>query len=175
MKRLPPTLRERKRYVAFKIFCDEPIAKDELTRTVWTRALSLLGEIQASSIGLWVIDFSEEVQEGFLVCRNEALWKIKAILAFIGDINGKRVHICVTGVSGTIKALKRKFLNKGSPLIEEKKYDKLVNLEIVRSYGECVDALPKDKELLSRLKDLKMRYIGLMKSDLEMESNLGGE
>ena len=175
MKRLPPTLREKKRYVAFKIFSDELLSKDELTKAVWSGGLSLLGEIQASSLGLWVIDFSEEQMEGFLVCRNEALWNIKAILAFIGEINGKRVHICVTGVSGTIKALKRKFLNKGPSIIEERRYDKLVNLEIIRSYGECVDALPKDKELLSRLKDLKMKYIGLMESDLEMEKSFGGK
>jgi ribonuclease P/MRP protein subunit POP5 len=174
MKRLPPTLREKKRYVAFKVVSDVPIIKEEITRTIWTQALSLLGEIQASSLGLWVLDYSEDAQEGFLVCRNEDLWKIKAVLAFIGEINEKRVHVCVAGVSGTIKALKRKFLNKGPSIKEEKKYDKLVNFEIIRSFGECVDALPKDKELLSRLKDLKMRYIGLMKSDLEMESNLGG-
>lgn len=174
MKRLPPTLREKKRYVAFEVLCDESLVKEDITREIWKHALSLLGEIQASSLGLWVLDYNSGTGEGFLVCRNEALWKIKAVLAFVGEINEKKVHICVKGVSGTIKALKRKFLNKGPSIIEEKKYNKLVNLEIVRSYGECFDALPKDKELLSRLKDLKMKYIGLTTGDLEMESKLGG-
>ncbi|MEE8402168.1 MAG: Rpp14/Pop5 family protein [Candidatus Hydrothermarchaeaceae archaeon] len=166
MKRLPPTLREKKRYVAFKVESDEPITKDEMTRAVWNHALSLLGEIQASSLGLWVLDYNEDAQEGFLVCKNESLWKVKAVLALVGEINGRKAHVCVKGVSGTIKALKRKFLNKGPPLIEEKKYDNPMNLEIVRSCGDCFDALPGDKELLLRLKDLKMRYVGLMKSDL---------
>jgi ribonuclease P/MRP protein subunit POP5 len=166
MKRLPPTLREKKRYVAFKVGSDEPIIKEEITRAIWIQALSLLGEIQASSLGLRVLYYSKGTQEGFLVCRNEDLWKIEAVLALMGEINEKKVHVCVKGVSGTIKALKRKFLNKGPPIIEEKKDDNLMNLEIIRSYGDCLDALPNDKELLSRLKDLKMRYIGLMKSDL---------
>jgi ribonuclease P/MRP protein subunit POP5 len=174
MKRLPPTLREKKRYVAFKLHSDEQISKDELRKAVWTWSLSLLGEIQASALSLWVLDLDEENQIGFLVCRNEALWKIKAVLGLIGEINGKRAHVCVTGVSGTIKALKRKFLNTEPSIIQEKRYDKLLNLEIVREYGECVDAVPKNKELLSRLKDLKMKYIGLMRSDLEVESSVGG-
>ncbi|MEE9564376.1 MAG: Rpp14/Pop5 family protein [Candidatus Hydrothermarchaeaceae archaeon] len=174
MKRLPPTLREKKRYVAFKVVSDEPIIKEEITRVIWTHALSLLGEMQASSLSLWVLDYNESTQEGFLVCRNEELWKVKGVLVLIGEINEKRAHVCVNGVSGTIKALKRKFLNKGPSIIEEKKHDKLTDLEIIRSYGECIDALPNDKELLSRLRDLKMRYIGLMRSDLEMKSNLGG-
>jgi ribonuclease P/MRP protein subunit POP5 len=175
MKRLPPTLQEKKRYVAFEVLSDEPLAKEEITKEIWKQALFLLGEIQASSLGLRVLDYNQDSAEGFLVCRNEDAWKIKAVLALVGEINEKKVHICVTGVSGTIKALKRKFLNKGPSIIEEKRYDKLANLEIIRSYGECVDALPNDKELLSRLKDLKMRYIGLMRSDLEMESELGGK
>jgi ribonuclease P/MRP protein subunit POP5 len=175
MKRLPPTLREKKRYIAFEIMCDEPLVKEEVAREIWKHALSLLGEIQVSSLGLWVLDYNSASGEGFLVCRNEALWKIKAVLAFVGKINEKKAHICVTGVSGTIKALKRKFLNKGPSIIEEKTYNKLANVEIIRSFGECVDALPKDKELLSRLKDLNMKYIGLMKSDLEMEKSFGGK
>ncbi len=175
MKRLPPTLREKKRYVAFEVISDEPTAKEEISREIWKHALSLLGEIRASSLGLWVLDYNPDTRLGFLVCRNEALATIKAVLAFIGEINGKRVHVCVTGVSGTIKALKRKFLNKGPAIIEEKRYDKLVDVEIVRSYGEYIDAVPKDKELLSRLKDLNMKYIGLMRSDLEMEKSFGGK
>ncbi|MEE9474090.1 MAG: Rpp14/Pop5 family protein [Candidatus Hydrothermarchaeaceae archaeon] len=166
MKRLPPTLREKKRYVAFKVGSDEPIKKEEITRAVWIQALSLLGEIQTSSLGIRVLYYSESAQEGFLVCRNEDLWKVEAVLVLIGEINEKRVHVCVRGVSGTIKALKRKFLNKEPPIIEENKDDNLMNLKIIRSYGDCLDALPNDKELLSRLKELKMRYIGLMKSDL---------
>lgn len=175
MKRLAPTLREKKRYVAFEVVSDEPVTKGDVSRTVWFHSLSLLGEVQAGSLGLRVLDYNEATREGFLVCRNEDLWKIKAVLTLIGEISDKRVHVCVKGVSGTIKALKRKFLNKGPSIIEEKRYDNLTGLEIVQSCGECLDALPKDKELLSRLKDLKMKYIGLMDSDLEMKIDLGGE
>ena len=174
MKMLPPTLREKKRYVAFRVLSDEQISKDELRKAVWVGSLSLLGEIQASSLSLFVLEFDEETSEGFLVCRNNALWKIKAVLALLGEINGKRTHVCVVGVSGTIKALKRKFLNMEPAIIQEKRFDKLLNLEIVQEYGECVNAVPKNKELLSRLKDLKMKYIGLMRSDLEVESSIGG-
>ncbi len=166
MKRLPPTLREKRRYIAFRVDSEDPISKEEIGRVIWVQALSILGEVQASALGLRALDYEENVQEGFLVCNNEGLWKVKAVLALIGEINGKKVHVCVKGVSGTIKALKRKFLNKGPSIIKEKEYDRLMNLETVRSYGECIDALPGDKEVLSRLKDLKLKYIGLMKSDL---------
>ncbi|MEE8401140.1 MAG: Rpp14/Pop5 family protein [Candidatus Hydrothermarchaeaceae archaeon] len=175
MKSLPPTLREKKRYVAFKVECDEPVSKEEIIRAVWNRALSLLGEVSAGSLGLRVLDYDNGTREGFLVCRNKDSWKIIGTLVFIGEINGKKVHVYTKGVSGTIKALKRKFLNKGPPIIEGKRDDSLMNLKIVRSYGDCIDALPKDRELLLRLKDMKMRYVGLMKNDLRTKDNLGGK
>ncbi len=171
MKRLPPTLREKKRYIAFKVESDEPITKDEVSRAIWLNALSLLGEVQVSAIGLRVLDYDEATQEGFLVCRNQDTWKVKGVLVLVGEINDKRVHVCARGVSGTIKALKRKFLNKGPSIIKEKKGDNLTNLEIVRSCGDCLDAIPGDKELLLRLKDLKMKYTGLMKGDVGGEED----
>jgi hypothetical protein len=39
-------------------------------------------------------------------------------------------------------------------------------MKIIRSRGECLDALPSDDRLVERLKNLNMRYIGLMEKDI---------
>ncbi len=57
MKRLPPTLREKKRYVAFRVESEEPVSKEEISRAIWVHTLSILGEVQSSTLGLRALDY----------------------------------------------------------------------------------------------------------------------
>lgn len=112
IKILPPSLRERKRYVAFHVHSEAPLKREEVIRTVWNEVLDFLGESTASEVNLWVMSFDEASQKGFLACSHREVGKVKAVLALVSVVNGKKVFIQALGVSGTIKALKRKFLNR---------------------------------------------------------------
>ncbi|MFH1774806.1 MAG: Rpp14/Pop5 family protein [Methanobacteriota archaeon] len=111
IKILPPSLREKKRYVAFRAYSEEPLKREEVIRAVWSETLAFFGENIASEINLWVLNFDEASQKGFLVCSHREVGKVKAALTLVSMVNGKKVFLQTLGVSGTIKALKRKFLN----------------------------------------------------------------
>ena len=97
--------------------------------------------------------------------------EVIASLSLVGEISGKRVHLRSLGTSGTVKALKRKFLNRRRHFIDSERTVKFKGKEfvVVRESGKKVDALPRDEELIERLKLQKMRFIGVTKSDLRGE------
>ncbi len=112
MKGLPSSLRSKKRYLAFRVYSDEQVARDEVVRAVWREVLGFLGENIASELEVWVLDYDPELREGFLVCGHKQVGRMKAILALVNSYKDKRFSIHPLGVSGTVKALNRKFLNR---------------------------------------------------------------
>jgi ribonuclease P/MRP protein subunit POP5 len=168
MKKLKPALREKKRYIAFQVEGERQYSKREVVREIVNQSLSFFGESGASEFNLWVVEFNEALQQGFLVCHNKAVGKLKACLGLIGSIGEEKVHFRVLGVSGTIKSLRRKFLNNRQPFKSESREEFFqgMKVRIVRSMGNCVDAIPHDEELQDRLRKLMLKYIGLMENDL---------
>ncbi len=175
MKLLPSSLRSRKRYVAFRVYSDSDIKKSELVKEVWRNTIHFFGENIASDMNLWVMHYNNS--QGFLVCGHKHVGKVKAVMTLINNINGKRVHIIVLGVSGTIKALKRKFLNKEVLFIKQDKgQDRNMkfmgkHIKTKRTFNRCIDIDPINEELVLRLNRYNMKYIGLTEEDLGGEKN----
>lgn len=171
MKRLSSSLREKKRYIALEVEGDEPVRREDLVRGIWEEIIGLLGEVQASELSLWISDFDEKTQRGFLVCRHTGVEKLEAALAMVGELGGRRVHLRVLGIAGTIKALKRKFLNRGVPLYGGEREASFMgkNIKVARTHKNCVEILPPGQEFVERVKELKLRYLGFMDKDLRGE------
>lgn len=171
MKRLPSSLREKKRYIALEVEGDEPVRREELVRGIWEEVIGLLGEAQASELNLWISDFDEKAQRGFVVCRHTGVGKLEAALATVGELGGRRVHLRVLGIAGTIKALKRKFLNRGMLLYGGERDASFMgkNIKVARVHNSCVEILPPGKEWVERAGELRLRYLGLMEKDLRGE------
>jgi ribonuclease P/MRP protein subunit POP5 len=167
-KGLKPSMRPKKRYIAFDIYADEEVGKDELVRALWGEAISFFGEERAADMNLWVMGYNPRTLTGFLVCRRDRVTMVRACLGLLDRINGRRVGIRVLGVSGTVKSLKRKFLNREKRFKEESEEicfeDEI--FKAVRSYGECVDAVPQSKELKKRIKIQNRKFIGLLRKDI---------
>ena len=166
MTLLPPTLRGKKRYIAFRVHSDAPVKRDEVVGAIWHTVLSFLGEREASNLNLWIKDFDN--QQGFLVCSHKKTGEVIGCLTLVDEISHRKASIQVLGISGTLKALKRKFLNTS---IEVNEIEKKIEVDgkemtVVRKYGNCLDAITEDNQLKRRLKNLKMEYIGLTEEDL---------
>jgi ribonuclease P/MRP protein subunit POP5 len=161
-------MRPKKRYIGFEIYSDERITKDGFVRALWGEAMAFFGEERAADMNLWVMGYNPETMTGFLVCRHDMVSRVKACLCLIGRINGKKTGIRVLGVSGTVKSLKRKFLNKEKRCKEENEVIDFEDekMKAVRSFGEYVDAVPESMELKNRLKDQNKRFIGLLRKDI---------
>ncbi len=173
IKALPPALRMRKRYIAFRVESDRSFTRDEVVRAIVSSALAMFGEAKVAEFNLFVLDFDEAEQQGFVVCSHRGVTEAIASLSLVSEISGERVHIRTLGVSGTVKALKRKFLNRKRHFINAESTVKFKGKEfvVVRESGDCCDALPCDEELIKRLKLRKMRFIGVTKSDLRGEED----
>lgn len=169
MGKIPKSMREKKRYIAFKVRSDFKIKKEELSMAIWGNALSMLGEMKASKLNYWLIEYDEEKMLGILTCSHRMLSEMLACLALVSNVNNKMLSIVTLGVSGTLKALRRKFLKGYYPIREVSFKAKFRerDIKVVRSYNNFIDAEISEQEISERLGNMNMRYIGLIKEEIE--------
>ncbi|MBM3309765.1 MAG: ribonuclease P protein component 2 [Candidatus Altiarchaeales archaeon] len=103
MKPLKPTLREKNRYVAVEVVCDRKCTRDEVVKAVWNTILRFLGELNASKMSLWVMDWNDEKQRGILKVNHKSVKDLRIGLTMLGKIGENRASTRVLGVSGTLK------------------------------------------------------------------------
>ena len=121
MKTLP-TLREKKRYIAFEINSENTILRQDMVREISNSIISLFGDIGASQIRPALMSF--EGRFGILRCAREKTIETRSGLACINNIRGIRVSIRVLGISGTIKGATEKFIQQS--LVKESEPEKRI-------------------------------------------------
>ncbi|MEM7826263.1 MAG: Rpp14/Pop5 family protein [Candidatus Aenigmatarchaeota archaeon] len=106
-KTLIPTLREKERYVKFKVISEQPISYVDLESAIWNLFLDFYGELGVSEISLWVIKnlWDEKEQVGVIKCNNKSVQKVLTGLNFIQRLGDSRVIFKILKISGTIKGL----------------------------------------------------------------------
>ncbi len=107
LKILQPTLREKDRYIKFKIISEEPIGYSDLESAVWNTFLDFFGEEGTSRFSLWLIKnlWDEAYQTGVIRCNNKSVPQVIAGLGLVSRLGESRVQFKVLKVSGTIKGL----------------------------------------------------------------------
>ena len=108
MKGLPPALRRRKRYIAFRIIAERKLEQKEIINALIDSLIKTFGEFGSANSGIWVEYFDGEY--GIVRCYNESLDKVKVALTLINRIGDVKVLPLTLGVSGTIKRCKKKYL-----------------------------------------------------------------
>ncbi len=107
MLSMPPSLRERKRYLLFEVLGEQEVNKKELLKEIWDSMYSLYGDVGASESKLWLIEYHKREETtggvGILRCAHDKVDEVRASLACIHSVNGARVSIRVLRTSGTIK------------------------------------------------------------------------
>jgi len=113
-KPLPPSLRGRRRYVAFQVFSEGKFITQDLINSIWHSLLNLLGELGASQADIWIAKdiYDEAKQIGIIRCSHDNVEQVRTALALIERIGDIRVVVKVLGISGTIKATKMKFFGE---------------------------------------------------------------
>ncbi len=103
-----PTLKERKRYLKFRIETDaSEIPYFELRDVLWNAVMSWIGEKGAGQSNFRIIKnlWNPEKLEGVVSCTPKFVDDIKVALATVQYIGDAKVIFTVTKVSGTIKSL----------------------------------------------------------------------
>jgi len=96
LKPILPSLREKKRYLAFEIVSKSKI-KDfsAVSRAIWTSLLSFEGELGAAKAGIWLLPdkYNEKTQRGIIKVTHKHVNSLKASLALIKNIENQDVIV----------------------------------------------------------------------------------
>ncbi|MBU4266488.1 MAG: hypothetical protein L6243_04090 [Candidatus Altiarchaeales archaeon] len=111
LKPIPPTQRERNRYLAFEAISDSPLKRDEIIRAIQNSCLNFLGELGTSKTGLWLMDWDAKTKKGILKVTHKTVDEVRASMALVKEINRQSCIIRVLGVSGTVKKAREKFIS----------------------------------------------------------------
>lgn len=98
----------RRRYLALKIDCEEPLEPRMVSDAVWNAVLRLFGEVGAGHAGLFLVKYDANKRLAVLRCSHTALPMVRAAVASITKIGDVPAAVHVLRVSGTLKALARK-------------------------------------------------------------------
>ena len=113
LKPILPSLREKKRYLAFEVISKEKINDaDSVSSAIWSCSLQFSGQLGAAKAGIMVLNnkWSPQLQRGIIKVSNKHVDAVKAALAFAGKIDGKDVIFRSIGVSGILNKAESKFL-----------------------------------------------------------------
>lgn len=87
---------------------EQPLNEKDVIHAIWSAILKLFGEHGASQVNLTLIEHDPQKSYAVVRCLHKALEMVKASIASITEINGKPAAVHIVGVSGTLKALRKK-------------------------------------------------------------------
>jgi ribonuclease P/MRP protein subunit POP5 len=106
LKPILPTLREKKRYLAFEVVSKGKIkAHSDVSRAIWQGMLSFSGTKGAARAGIQVLPekYNDKRQCGIVRVNHKNVDALKASIALVKEIDAVPVSIRSIGVSGSIK------------------------------------------------------------------------
>lgn len=112
LKTLPSSLREKERYILFRIEADEQFSLSDVVDQVWKEMVSFLGEQQVAAVNPWVLGdlFSKKEQVGGIRVNKDYVEEVRTALALMDHIDQNPVCVHVLGVSGTMQSARDKYL-----------------------------------------------------------------
>jgi len=110
----PPTMREKKRYLIFRLYSDSPAPYQDVKEAIWNSVLNWLGDDEAPRANVRIIKnlWSQKEQTGFIQCHPKYVDSLKMALALIHQVGDEKVIFQTIRVSGTIKSGKTKTFKK---------------------------------------------------------------
>lgn len=113
LKTLPSSLREKERYILFRIESTETFSLGDVVDQLWKDMVSYLGEKTVAAVNPWVMGdlFSKRQQVGGIRVNKDHVEDVRTAIALVDHINGEDVCIHVIGVSGTMQSARDKYLD----------------------------------------------------------------
>jgi ribonuclease P/MRP protein subunit POP5 len=112
IKPLLPTLKEKKRYLAFEVISDEKLNFNQISNQITYKSKEYLGILGSGKAGIQVLKESWDYkkQRGIIRVNNKWVHQLKSCFLFINKIDGKNTAIKSLGLSGILKKAKSKYI-----------------------------------------------------------------
>jgi ribonuclease P/MRP protein subunit POP5 len=114
LKALLPSLRERKRYILFKVISEQSINYQLFKELLSSTILKFYGELTFGKFGFRILNerWNEKEQIGIIKCNHLYVPNIIVALGLLQRLGDRRVNVKILKVSGTIKSLLKEFKSK---------------------------------------------------------------
>ncbi len=123
LKILPPSIRDKKRYIAFEVISQESLGREDIISLLVDGSLYLYGVCGTGRFDLWVVKLwrckagenskegnNEHIMKGILRSKREEVDSVRAVIPTINNFRGKPVVFHTLGISGTIKSAIKNFI-----------------------------------------------------------------
>jgi ribonuclease P/MRP protein subunit POP5 len=123
LKILPPTMRDKKRYIAFEVIFKGNMEREDIIGMILDASLYLHGAYGTGKFDIWVVKLwncsnqgsadnfkNEKKIKGILRCRRGEVDSVRAVLPTITKFRGNDVVFHTLGISGTIKSATKNFI-----------------------------------------------------------------
>lgn len=113
IKPLLPSLREKKRYLAFEVLSKSKITDfDAVSKAILQNSTEFLGQLGMSKAGIMILKdkYNQNSQRGIIRVNHKNIDNLKAALTMIDDINNNDVIVKSIGVSGILKKAEKNYL-----------------------------------------------------------------
>ena len=102
LKHLLPSLREKKRYVAYKALAERPLDR-EFSSYVLHHVQRVLGLFDAAQAGVQNVEYNSKDQTGILRVGHRYVDKTRAALLLLGSYHDQKVLCRTTNISGILR------------------------------------------------------------------------
>ncbi len=118
LKILPPTIRDKKRYIAFEVISPVSLDREDIISMMLDGSLYLYGACGTGNFEMWVVklwrcttnNVKENRMKGILRCKREEIDSVRAVMPTITNFRGKTIVFHTLGISGTIKSAIKNFI-----------------------------------------------------------------
>ena len=109
LKPLIPTLRDKRRYVVFKVTTKFKPTFKQVSESINDSLKELIGTLGCAGAGIKILNEKWDLKNkiGIIMVNNKYVNELKMALAMINKINNKTANIQSLGVSGILKKTKR--------------------------------------------------------------------
>lgn len=108
MKPLLPSLKERKRYIAFEILSSSSISEQDMQDTIRRAMHNYVGELGMARAGLQFVQWSKN--KGIARVNHTSADVLKASFPFVDSIKDKKVVVRSLGTSGILIKAQKKYM-----------------------------------------------------------------
>lgn len=113
LKPILPSLRERKRYLAFEIVSKGKMDNLEaISDTIWESSLEFMGELGTAQAGIMFLKdkYNDKLKRGLIKVNNRHVNHLKSALMLVNNMNNQDAFIRSVGVSGILKKAEKRYL-----------------------------------------------------------------
>ncbi|HII16132.1 MAG TPA: hypothetical protein HA362_07540 [Nanoarchaeota archaeon] len=109
IKAMIPSMREKKRYIAFEVLSDRPVSREDAVREIKATMAKFIGELGMAKAGvIFLPDWS--ANKGVFRVGNRHVDEAKAALALVKAIGGASAIVKSVGVSGILNKSRKKYI-----------------------------------------------------------------